>query len=300
MPENWAEDHRNVLYRNNVTSTMRQEPGLCYPLCGDSASYSGNKKSRIENRFGRLRMEEKTTRNGDTNNVDISSTTRWIKADPSANVAPLLDRDDMQVTEVDLSSPLVKETKEAAVTYHDDMFVRGYFGNGWTGEDGETAVAFKTANTVLHQTAGITKAKLLEMRELMNIRNVNMKREMPILFLFPQDETDLLSIEEYVNSDYHGARPLEMGEIKPWLGFRFLCINPSLEAFPTTYSLLTDGTTRNLPCFVPSGMHRGIWTEFWGKISERGDKQHSWQVFGEARSACVRTDEDKCFIMESR
>lgn len=302
MPENFAEAHRNVTFNNNVTATLRQEPGMLYPLCGTQNDYSGSKAARIENRFGRLRMRPRTERNGDTNNADLNSLARHIKVGPSYNIAPLIDRDDKKVTEVDLTSPAVRETADAARTYHDDMFGIGYFGNGWEGETGDTAVAFKAANILAHGGTGVTKAKLIDMRELIRKRNNKTMREKPIMFLFPEDESQLLSIQEYADIDTNDFKPLVDGEIKPWLGFRFVCVNPDAESLPDSYALYFQdaGATRRLPVFMPSGMHRGVWTEFWGKISERDDKSFSEQIYGEARSACVRTDEDKCFIFQSQ
>lgn len=302
MPENFAEQHRNVTFTNNVTATLRQEPGLLYPLCGSSGNYSGSKAARIENRFGRLRMRPRTERNGDTNNVDLNSVARHIKVGPSENVAPLIDRDDQGTTEVELTSPAVKETADAARTYHDDMFGIGYFGNGWQGEAGDVAVPFKAANTLAHGGAGVTKAKLIEMRELVRKRNNKTMREKPVMFLFPEDESQLLNISEYADIDTNNFKPLVEGEIMPWLGFRFVCVNPDSESLPESFALYfaDAGATRRLPVFMPSGMHRGIWTEFWGKITERNDKAHSEQIYGEARSACVRTDEDKCFLFLSQ
>lgn len=302
MPENYADTHRNVTFNNNVTATLRQEPGILYPLCGSSNSYSGSKAARIENRFGRLKMQTKAERNGDTNNVDLNSVARYIKVGPSADVAPLIDRDDQGTTEVELTSPAVTETADAARTYHDDMFGIGYFGDAWEGETGSTAIPFKAANILPHGGTGVTKAKLIEMRELVRKRNNKTMREKPVMFLFPEDESQLLSISEYADIDTNNFKPLVEGEIMPWLGFRFVCINPDSESLPTSFSnyFADSGATRRLPVFMPSGMHRGIWTEFWGKISERNDKKHSEQIYGEARSACVRTDEDKCFLFLSQ
>ncbi|WP_225205085.1 phage capsid protein [Novosphingobium huizhouense] len=302
MAENFADNHRNITFSNNVTATLRQEPGMLYGLCGSSAPYTGSKKARIENRFGRLKMEEKQGRNTDTNSTDIDSVARWIAPGKKANVAPLLDRDDSETTEVDLGSPLVKEVAAAAATYHDDMFGVGYFGNAWSGELGDTAVPFKNANIIAHGGTGLTLDKLIATRELLRKRHVNIQREKPIILLQPEDETDLLQIPEYKSFDYNGSKPLENGEIKPFMGFRFFSITPDAESMPRSYAsfFANGGATRQLPVFVPSGLHRGVWVEFWGKITDRADKNHSEQFYGEARSAVVRTDEDKCFILQTQ
>jgi hypothetical protein len=301
MPENYAETHRNVEFRNNVTATLRVMPGMLYPLCGDKGNYSGNKAARIENRFGRLRMAARGERNGDTNNVDMSSVARFIKVGPSHNVAPLIDRDDMGVTQVDLNSPAVKETAAAAATYHDDQFGIGYFGNGWEGENGDTAVPFKAANVLVHGSAPLNLTKLLAMRQLMLKANAPWMRERPVILLMPEDETALLNIAEYKNSDFNESKPLANGEIKPFMGFRFFSFNPDTDSLPLSFGnyFASGGTVRRLPAFFPSGLHHGIWTEFWGKIEQRPDKQYSEQIYGEARSAIVRTDENLAFILET-
>ncbi|WP_343609357.1 phage capsid protein [Novosphingobium sp.] len=302
MAENFAETHRNVKFSNNVEATLRQEPGVIYTLAGTSDNYTGNKKARITNRFGRVKMVERTTRNADTNNTDVDSLARFIAPGKLADVAPILDEDDTEVTEVELGSALVNEVASAASTYHDDMASRGFFGNGWTGENGDIAVPFKSSNILVHGGVGITKNKLIALRALIKTRHVNFQREKPIIMVTPDDETALLGIEEYVNTRYGEGTPLADGELKPWMGFRFMPFTPDAESLPTSWqNWFTDGgITRNLPVIVPSGFHRGIWREFKGSIDERADKSHSTQFWGSARSACVRTDEDKAFIIQTR
>lgn len=300
MAENFAEQHRNVEFSNNVTATLREMPGMIYPLSGSGANYSGNKLARIENRFGRLKMQERTGRNADTNNTDIDSVARFIAPGRLADVAPMLDIEDAQNTSVELTSPLVGEVAQAAATYHDDMFVRGFFGNGYTGETGATAVPFKAANVIAHGGTSLTLAKLIQLREMMKLRHVNMQREKPIIIVQPKDVSALLNINEYKSFDYNGSKPLVDGELKPWMGFRFIEFTPDAESLPTSFANMDTGVFRQLPVIVPSGMHRGTWLEFRGSIDERSDKGHSMQFWGAARSACVRTDEDKAFILQTQ
>ncbi len=302
MPENFAEQHRNISFKNNVTATLRMMPGLTRMFTGSTDNYNGNAKARIENRFGRLKMQPKLGRNNDTNNTDIDSTARWIKPGKLHTVAPLADIADFQETQVDLGSPLVKEVAQAAETYHDDMFFAGFFGSGYSGEAGDTAIPFKAANVIAHGSTGLTKAKILQARTLIKTRNAPMMREKPIWLLHPEDEADLLSIDEYASFDYSGSKPLENGEIKPWLGFRFMSINPDSDSLPTTYTSFFEdaGATRVNPIIFPSGFHRGMWVEFDGKISQRADKDYSWQYWGAARSAVARTDEDLAFIVKTQ
>ncbi|MFC0683224.1 phage capsid protein [Novosphingobium clariflavum] len=302
MSDNFAEQHRNTSFSNNVTATLREEPGIYGMLAGTSDDYTGNSKSRITNRFGRLKMQDKGSRNGDTNNTDISSTTRWIKPGRLNTVAPLADLEDFQETMVDLGSPLVKEVADAGRTYHDDMFFTGFFGNGYEGEGGDDVVPFKAANIIPHGGAGLVLNKLIAARELARKRHAPFSKEPPIVLLQPEDESALLKVEEYKNSRYSGTTPLVGAEIKPFMGFRFLPFTADAESLPKSWSnfFTNGGATRRLPMIFPSGMHRGKWVEFMGKITQRDDKDFAWQYWGSARSAAVRTDEDLCFIIETQ
>lgn len=301
MDPHFSEKHRNTTFSNNVTATLRQEPGTGRAMVGSTANYEGNGKARIENRFGRLTMHEKLERNGDTDTTEMKSEARWIKPGRTKTVAPLIDPDDQMEVSLDLGSPAVKEVAEAAAAYHDDMVFKGFFGTAYTGEGGDTPVPFKTANVIPAGGTGLTFDKLRAVRELMRKRNAPMKREMPIWYLLPEDETDLLGMEEYKNFDYSATRPLENGEIKPFMGFRFFPINPDAESLPETSELFyeNDGATRVNPIVFPSGMHFGIWDEFSGYIDRRPDKNQSTQYWGGSRVAATRTDEDLAFIVKN-
>lgn len=300
MPDpGFAEKHRNIGFNNAVTYELSQKPGVLYPLVGSTANYSGQASHRIENRFDELEMERQAVRNEDTNLTDPDSLNRWIKANPARDVAVLLDKNDQKLTEVKLGDPIAKQTAKAAIRVHDDEWLLGYFGNGWTGDTGDVAVPFPGANIIPNGGTGLTKAKLIALRQKMLANDVDFQAEKPIILLTPQQETDLLGIAEYVNADFGKGMALENGEIRGWMGFRFIGFNPdSPKAYKYGGPLTKNGNIRSLPAFLPSGLHRGVWTEFFGRIGERADKKYNEQVYGEARSAVVRTNEDMTYLID--
>lgn len=306
MVDAWADDLREVEYVNNVTHELRQEPGILYPLAGSHGNHDGKTEAKIEDRFGRLRMQKKTTRNGDTNNTDASVLRRFVKKPGRYNVAPLIDRDDVASTSVDIGAPLIRETADAARTYHDDQFLLGFWGLGWQGtETAETSIPFTAGNKIAHNfggaSSGLTKAKLIELKRQLRKANVNFKKEQPIILLDSDAESDLFSIPEYINFDFNGSKPLVDGEVKPWMGFRFLAANlGDAEAYPESAALFQVGGINRLPVIVPSGLHRGVWVEFWGKVDQLPGKQYSEQIYAEAESAVVRTDEKKAWFIEAK
>lgn len=305
MPENYAQTLREVEYSNNVTHELRQQPGIVYGLAGSSDNYRGKKSARIESRFASMQLQDKTTRNGDTNNIDPSAQDRFIRKPGSANIAPLIDRDDQAATSIELGSPIVMETTMAVRAYHDDKALQGWWGPSFTGEAGEITQAFPSGNKVAVNyggtAVGITKAKLIELRRLLGTANVSMAREKPIILLDPDGESDLLNIPEYVSKDFGEGAPLQTGEIKPWLGFRFFAANLNdAAAYPRAAPFFRVGGVNRLPVIIPSGVHRGVWTEFFGRITERSDKQFSEQVYSEAESTWVRTDDKKTWFLETK
>ncbi len=300
MPDqSWPEGTRTVSFQLAVEYELNQTPGKISPLVGSSGNYS-DKSCEITDRFGDLYLEDKQGRNEDTNHTDIDHTRRYIKKPKSADIGALLDRDDVKATRVDIKSPLAVQAGVATRRYHDDMWGVGYFGNAWTGETGDVAVPFKAANILDHGNTGFGKSKLIELREMMNLNDVDIEAEMPICFLDPQSETALLNIDEYVNSNFQDGHPLVRGEIKPWLGFRFIRANlTSTRAFKRSASLYQPAAgVISLPVFVPSGLHRGVWTEFYGSIDTLPGKKHSTQIYAEACSAVTRLNEDKCYQMK--
>lgn len=293
-----------VEYNNNVSFSLNERPGKLYPLAGSAKNYAGSNSAKIDNEFDDINLEDKTTRNGDTNNVDPNMRTRWIHKPGSANVAPLIDRDDQKETSVDLGSPVITQTTNGTRRYHDDKFVLGFYGDAYTGQNGMVRVPFAAGNKVpvnFGGTAhGLSKAKLIEIRRQLGLADVDIENE-PIIMLVDADaQANLLEIEEYVNVDYTNQKVLDTGELKPWLGFRFIPTNlGNQKAYPRSHQLFNVGGVNRLPVFVPSGLHRGVWTEFWGKVSERDDKQYSWQFYAEAESAVVRMKEEKCWFVET-
>lgn len=295
----FAEEHRNIGFNNAVTYELRQRPGLLSALVGSTDNYSGQSVHRIENRFDELQMERQTGRNEDTNATDPDSLTRWIKASQARDVAVMIDKNDQKLTEVNIGDPIAVQVAKAAMRVHDDEWLLGYYGNGYTGELGDTAVPFPGANVLPHGGVGLTFDKLVEMQELMGLNDIDFEQTMPFMLVTPRQVSDLLRIPEYKNADFNPGYPLVRGEIKPFMGFRFVRFNPdSSRAYPLGGALTKDGTTRRLPVFDPMGLHRGVWTEFFGDIGPRKDKKLNTQVYGEARSAVVRTNEDYCYILE--
>ncbi|HEX8400519.1 MAG TPA: phage capsid protein [Allosphingosinicella sp.] len=295
---------RTVEYRLAVGFQLNEQVGKLKVLCGSSGSYS-SKSAQIEDRFDDLQVREVTTRNGDTVNTDIDVERRFILKPRRQNVAPLIDPDDMMTTQIDLKSPIATQTAKAVRRAQDDRFLEGFFGTAYTGETGTTAVAFKAANvmatdyTTTGTDSGLTLNKLIGMQEMMESALVDLEAERPIIVYTAKQKSDLLKIAQVQSRDFNplATQALQDGKVADFMGFRFVPAeigNPRAYAKGSTLTLAAAGI-RRLPVFVPSGMHWGTWEEFMGKISQRDDKNMSWQVYAETCGTATRTNEDKCF-----
>jgi hypothetical protein len=298
---------RTIEYRQAVGFQLNERAGKLANLVGSMGSYS-DKKVQIEDQFDDLTAQEKIARNGDTNNVDISATRRWLAKPRTQNVAPLLDRDDLISTKIDIKSPIAIQTAKAIRRAQDDRWLQGFYGNALTGEDGATLVPFKAANIVaVNQdeggNVGMTLNKLVYMATLMDSRFSDEDEDDSerIAIITSKQKKDLLKLVQVQSKDYNPQQILALQNAKviQFMGFTF--VNAEIgnaNAYPLGAALTVDGSGyRRVPFFKKSGLHKGTWTDFFGKITERDDKQFSTQVYAETCAAVTRTNEDKCFQM---
>lgn len=300
---------RTVEYRLGVDYQLNERPGKLFPLCGSTGSYS-DKKAQIEDQFDDLVAQEKTERNGDTKNTDLSAVRRWIAKPRTQNVSPLIDRDDAISTKLDLNSPAAKQTAKAIRRAQDVRMLQGYFGNAITGEEGTTIVPFKAANILPANAdeaadSGVTLNKLIAMLAMIEGALVDTEEEMPVFVYTSKQKKDLLKIAQFQSRDFNpmAVQALQNGKVTDFMGFRFVPAEiGNAAAYPGASALTVAAGTgyRLLPVFVPSGLHRGVWTDFFGKVSDRNDKNHSMQIYGETCVGVSRVNEDKCFLFTAK
>lgn len=297
---------RTVEYRKAVGFQLNEIPGKLKALCGSADTYS-SKKAQIEDRFDDLTAEERVGRNTDTRNTDASAERRWIVKPRPMDVSPLIDRDDQLATEIGIKSPLAIQTAKAIRRGQDSRFLQGYYGTAYVGEDGASQVAFKAANIMAanHDEAGntgITLNKLIAMRAQMMANFVDDEGEELICIYTSKQLKDLLKIAQIQSRDYNpqSVQALQNGRVTHFMGFTFVPAEiGAAKAYPQAASLTVDGSGhRRIPFFLKSGMHWGSWGEdFFGRVSERPDKNYSLQIYGEFTGAATRVNEDKCYQM---
>lgn len=298
MADDWTENTRTVGYSLRVTNELNAIPGKISDTLTDvTEAYSGNKAEEIEDRFGDIDLVEQTSRHEDTHYIDMTSTRRWIKKPAPADAAALLGRHDKQSTQVNIQAPVASAMARGVKRYHDNRFFPGFYGAAYMGEQGpETAVGFKAAN-IIEPVSGLNLAALSTLQKAYDDSDVDTVSEMPWLFLDTKGRQELLAIPEYKSADFNEGHPLIKGEIKPFMGFRFMMFNfASLKGFPLAQQYMFPAAGKiALPSFVPSGLHVGMWERFFSNECLNPSKKLQQQFYAEACSAMTRVDEGKCF-----
>jgi len=157
----------------------------------------------------------------------------------------------------------------------DDALITGFFATAETGENGTTDESFDTTNyrvaaSVGGASSGLNVAKLqAAMRRLMTAHKGELQ-EMAYCAIGPYEHDLLLKEIQVTSGDFNGGEPvLRNGKINSFMGFNFII----------TDRLNITGGNRLVPCWVPSGMHLGLWQDIQAKVDQRPDKSYAWQVY---------------------
>lgn len=288
-------EHHVKMYTANVQAMLNKRGGILVPLVS-SSSYRGE-KVQVVNFIGPVTFIERNTPYADTKLTELEHTSRWISG-TEQDAAVLVDRLDTLKMIYDPTSPYVERFREAAARRMDDKIMDKFFATAKTGKDGTTDVAFKAANIVAHGGTGLTVAKLRSLRKLIKKRHVDLRGVKPLIAV-TAEQTDNLLAETIVNSiDYNSVKPLVDGEVSGFMGFTFV---PYEEYMGKGIPSFVDGsdTIRQLPVWVPDGMHFGTWEGLVITINNRPDKNNIKQIHGTLTIGATRLDEDKVFQLQT-
>lgn len=276
-------------YTANVQAALTRQPGLLYPHVS-RAMYSGE-RSQIVNFLGPLYFTKRTSINADTKAVEPEHTSRWISAD-DYDCAVLVDRIDTLRTIYDPVNPYVERMREALGRLQDDVIMASFWADARTGKTGASTASFATvsADTIVAGGVGLTFAKLRSLRKTMKRRFLDLRGVRPLLGVTAQQTDDLLGETVIGSHDYNSVKPLVDGEVSSYMGFTFIPMEGVIPA-PTA-------NVRDLPAWVPNGMHFGDWQALQLTIGPRADKNNITQVHACASFGSTRVEEGRVFKVQ--
>ncbi len=165
----------------------------------------------------------------------------------------------------------------------DDVIIAAALGTAKTGVSGGTDTALPSGQKVAHGSAGLTVAKLLSAKKILDQNSVDpsIKR---FCIVSPEQVEDLLNTTEVKSSDFNTVKALAQGDINSFLGFEFI----------TSNRLTQDATpNRQVIAFASDGIKLGIGKDITARISERDDKSYSTQVYYCMDIGATRMEEEK-------
>jgi hypothetical protein len=194
----------------------------------------------------------------------------------------LVDTQDKIRTLIDPTSSYSKAAAAAIGRKIDDVIIEAMGGNAYSGVSGGTTVALPAASKIAHGSAGLTLAKLLQTKRLLDSQDVD--PSIPRYFACTPDQIeDLLGVTQVTSSDYASVKALAQGQLDTFLGFKFI----------TTTRLTDDGTSRLCYGWAEDGVKLAMGAEPKARIEERADKSFATQVYYCASFNAVRLEEVK-------
>lgn len=266
-------------YSANV-QMLSQQMGSKLRGAVDVESIKG--KNAFFEQIGKVTAQLRTSRHGTTPQIDTPHSRRRLNT-ATYEWADLIDDSDKIRMLIDPTSSYAKAAAAAMGRAMDSVIIAAALGAADTGVSGGTSVALPSSQKIVHGSAGLTVAKLLSAKKILDENDVDpsIKR---YCVVSPEQIEDLLNLTEVKSSDFNTVKALAQGDINSFLGFEFI-----------TSNLLTQDATpnRQVIAFAADGIKLGIGKDITAKISERDDKSYSTQVYYCMDLGATRMEEEK-------
>lgn len=268
-------------YADNVQFLLQQRGSRLRETCM-MGHYTGKSVKAVE-QIGAVVARERTTRHDDTPLISTPHDARWVNP-RDFDWADLIDTVDKLRMIIDPTSPYAINGGMALGRKLDDIIIEAAGGASLTGENGSTSTAFDTTNQrIASGSVGLTVSKLRDAREILAANEVDFDMDPAFIICSAKQINDLLGTTEVTNSDYNTVKALVQGDIDTFMGFKFI----------RSERLETVSSERRVLAYVKSGMHIGMWNDISTRVSERADKNYSWQVYVNGTFGSTRVEEKK-------
>ena len=164
----------------------------------------------------------------------------------------------------------------------DDLIIAAATGNAVDGAGSN--VALPAGQKIAHGSAGLTLAKLISAKEILDGNDVDPDEER-YMVLGSQQVSNLLNTTEVKSADYNSIKALVQGDIDTFMGFKFL----------RSERLTLASTQRTCFAFTKSAMGLGIGKDVSTKIDLRPDKSYAHQVYLSFVAGATRV-QDECVV----
>jgi hypothetical protein len=232
-------------------------------------------------RLGTVAAVAKTTRHTNTPVLDVPHSRRTATMS-DYHWADLIDNEDKVRMLVTPESHYARSGANSMARAIDDLIIAAATGTATDGDG--TSIALPAAQKIAHGSAGLTLAKLISTKEILDGNDVDPDEDRFIV-LGSKQISDLLNTTEIKSSDYNSVKALVQGDIDTFMGFKFL----------RSERLGLASTTRTCFAFTKSAMGLGIGSDVKTKIDVRPDKSYAHQVYLSFVAGATRV-QDECVV----
>ena len=198
--------------------------------------------------------------------------------------AKLIDKEDKLAMLIDPTSGLMQAGAWAIGRKVDDLIITAFSGAAKTGKAGGDTTNFTGDNQIpINGTAGLTLAKLINAKELLDAADVDPEEPRYIACAASQI-SDLLNTTEVKSIDYNSIKALVEGKINTFMGFEFI----------RTQRITLSGTTRTVLAWAKSGMKLAKRNSMISRVTEVPTKHYATQAYASLSCGSTRMDEEKC------
>ena len=262
----------------NVTMLSQQQGSLLRATV-DTETVNGEKA--FFDQIGSAAAAIRTTRHGDTPLMETPHDRRMVTLNDYEYADLIDDQDKIRM----LASPESNYAKAAAFALGrsmDDAIIAAFNASAKTGKAGTTNTALPAGNVIAHGSAGLTVAKLIFAKKLLDAGSVDPSIQRYIV-VSPEQIEDLLNTTSVTSSDFNTVKALATGTVDSFVGFKFIVSN----------RLKDDGTSRQCYAWAQDGMKLAIGKDVQAQITQRADKSYATQVYYCASFGATRMEEAK-------
>lgn len=238
--------------------------------------------------IGTVEAQPRGGRHADTPQMDTPHMRRWVTSAPY-NWADLVDKPDRLRMLYDPTSPYVQNAVMAFNRAKDKIIIKAAFAPVWTGEHGDVQKTFPASNIIPHGSTGLTIEKLIQARGMLWRNEIDESEPLFAAVTSFQLE-DMLNNTKVQSADYNTIKALVRGEINSFMGFTFI----------RTEQLEKDDVARKCIVWSKPGLLLAKAEDITTKISERGDKNYSTQVYAEMDLGAVRMEDEKVLQLQCK
>lgn len=237
------------------------------------------KNAYIE-RLGAATAVDATSRHDDTPQIDSEHTRRRLSL-VTSRWADLIDNPDKVRMLINPESDYAMAGANALGRRLDDHIIDAASGNAFSGVAGGTTVALPAAQKIVHGSAGLTLAKLINAKEILDSNEVEPTDR--FIAVTSDQLGDLLGDTTITSADYNTVKALVMGDLDTFMGFKFIH-SERLDADATPSRLVL--------VWQKNAIRLGVGREPMVRITERSDKNYSTQVFVEMDMGATRVEDE--------